>query len=92
MPSPYGPRRRPKVVRYRTFGIKCSMSRTGDCYDNGVAERCFWSLKQEWIKHEKFADLEAARLSVFKYIETFLQFHAAASSARLSNSQRVETE
>ncbi len=55
----------------RTLGIECSMSRTGDCYDNAVAERFFWSLKHEWTKHEEFADLEAARLSVFKYIETF---------------------
>lgn len=55
----------------RLLGIECSMSRTGDCYDNAVAERFFWSLKHEWTKHETFADLEAARLSVFKYIETF---------------------
>jgi putative transposase len=55
----------------RTLGIECSMSRTGDCYDNAVAERFFWSLKHEWTKHDSFADLEAARLSVFKYIETF---------------------
>lgn len=55
----------------RTLGIECSMSRTGECYDNAVAERFFWSLKHEWTKHEQFADLEAARLSVFKYVETF---------------------
>ncbi len=55
----------------RALGIECSMSRRGDCYDNAVAERFFWSLKHEWTKHETFADLEAARLSVFKYVETF---------------------
>jgi putative transposase len=55
----------------RALGIECSMSRTGDCYDNAVAERFFWSLKHEWTKHETFADLQAARLSVFKYVETF---------------------
>jgi len=55
----------------RTLDIECSMSRTGDCYDNAVAERFFWSLKHEWTKHEQFADLNEARLSVFKYIETF---------------------
>jgi putative transposase len=55
----------------KTFGIECSMSRTGNCYDNAVAERFFWSLKHEWTKHETFRDLEAARLSVFKYVETF---------------------
>jgi putative transposase len=55
----------------RTLGIACSMSRTGNCYDNAVMERFFWSLKHEWTNHESYADLNAARLSVFKYIETF---------------------
>ena len=55
----------------RTLGIDCSMSRTGDCYDNAVMERFFWSLKHEWTNHETFGNLADARLSVFKYIETF---------------------
>lgn len=54
-----------------TMGITCSMSRTGCCYDNAVAERFFWSLKHEWTKFESFADITEARWSVFKYIETF---------------------
>ena len=55
----------------KALGIECSMSRTGNCYDNAVAERFFWSLKHEWTNHEQFHDLQDARLSVFKYIETF---------------------
>lgn len=55
----------------RTLGIACSMSRTGSCYDNAAMERFFWSLKHEWTNHEAFHDLADARLSVFKYIETF---------------------
>jgi len=55
----------------RTLGITCSLSRTGCCDDNAVMERFFWSLKHEWTKHEEYADLEEARLSVFRYIETF---------------------
>jgi putative transposase len=55
----------------KTLGITCSMSRTGCCYDNAVMERFFWSLKHEWTKHDTYADLEDARLSVFRYIETF---------------------
>lgn len=53
------------------LGIECSMSRTGCCYDNAVVERFFWSLKHEWTKHHNYVDLEQARQSVFKYIETF---------------------
>ena len=55
----------------QALGITCSMSRTGCCYDNAVMERFFWSLKYEWTHHQAYADLEAARFSVFKYIETF---------------------
>ena len=55
----------------RTLNIHCSMSRTGCCYDNAVMERFFWSLKHEWTKHRRYEDLEQARMSVFKYIETF---------------------
>lgn len=54
-----------------TLGIEASMSRTGCCYDNAVAERFFWSLKHEWTAWREFATLEDARLSVFRYIETF---------------------
>lgn len=54
----------------QTLGITCSMSRRGDCYDNAAMARFFWSLKHEWTNHDNFSDLQAARLSVFKYIET----------------------
>ena len=55
----------------KTTNITCSMSRTGCCYDNAVVERFFWSLKHEWTKFEQFEDLDQARISIFKYIETF---------------------
>jgi len=55
----------------RTLGIECSMSARGDCYDNAVMERFFWSLKHEWTNWRAYADLDDARLSVFRYIETF---------------------
>ena len=53
------------------MGVECSMSRTGCCYDNAVAERFFWSLKHEWTKHETFRYIEEARWSVFQYIDAF---------------------
>ncbi len=42
----------------RTLGIQGSMSRRGECYDNAVAERFFWSLKHEWVKHHEYESLE----------------------------------
>ena len=55
----------------RAMGITCSMSRRGNCYDNAAMERFFWSLKHEWTNRERFANLQDAKSSVFKYIETF---------------------
>jgi len=55
----------------KRLGITVSMSHVGYCYDNAVMERFFWSLKHEWTNHYEYADLDEARFSVFKYIETF---------------------
>jgi len=55
----------------QTLGIVCSMSRTGNCYDNAVMERFFWSLKHEWTNHDVYTNLPAARSGVFQYIDMF---------------------
>jgi len=47
------------------------MSRTGECYDNAVAERFFASLKCEWTNRHRYASLEDLRTSLFRYIEIF---------------------
>ena len=52
-------------------GMELSMSGKGDCWDNAVMES-FWStLKTELVHHEHYATREAARLSIFEYIEVF---------------------
>ncbi len=65
-----GKRHRPEQI-IKKLRDADAMSRTGNCWDNAVMERFFWPLKHEWTQHGSFDDLEAARLSVFKYIETF---------------------
>jgi putative transposase len=52
-------------------GIIASMSRTGDCWDNAVAESFFGTLKAELIEHENYASRAAAVASIADYIETF---------------------
>jgi len=32
---------------------------------------CFWSLKNEWTKFESYENLDDAKKSAFKYIQTF---------------------
>lgn len=50
---------------------KSSMSRTGNCWDNAVAESFFHSFKVEAIHGERFDTTEELRSEVFEYIEDF---------------------
>ena len=51
--------------------MKCSMSRTGNCWDNALMERFFSSLKSEWLRDRIFPTHETAASAIFEYIETF---------------------
>ena len=61
-------------------GIRCSMSRKGNCWDNAVVESFFNSLKQEWLHHRRFATRNEARQSIFEYIEGFYNRHRLHST------------
>ena len=52
-------------------GLKCSMSKRGDCYDNACAESFFHSLKVELTHGVRYPTREHARREVFEYIETY---------------------
>jgi transposase InsO family protein len=55
--------------RLDAYGITCSMSRTGNCYDNAVMEAFFSRLKIELA--DRFETLEHARRELFTYLEGF---------------------
>ena len=55
----------------RRHGIRQSMSRKGDCWDNACAETFFASLKTELIGDRIFVTREQARREIFEYIEVF---------------------
>ena len=50
-------------------GITCSMSRTGDCYDNAVMEAFFSTVKTELS--DRFESCGEAKMQLFDYIEVF---------------------
>lgn len=52
-------------------GLRCSMSRKGDCFDNAVAESFFGTLKTELTDEEDYGTRYQARQSIFEYIEIF---------------------
>jgi putative transposase len=53
------------------FGIACSMSRTGNCWDNAPMESFFAALKTEWVYHYGYRSRQEADQSLFWYIESF---------------------
>lgn len=52
----------------RQYGMVCSMSRKGNCWDNTPTERFFSSLKREWLTGNVFLTREAAVADVRAYI------------------------
>ena len=52
-------------------GLRCSMSKKGDCYDNAAMESWHHSLKVEAIHGERFTTREQAKAHVFEYIEVY---------------------
>ena len=52
-------------------GIDCSMSSTGNCYDNAVVESFFGILKRERVIRLRYRNREQARADLFEYIEVF---------------------
>ena len=52
-------------------GIRCRMSRKGECLDNAVAERFFGSVKGERTARRSYATRQEARDDVINYIEMF---------------------
>ena len=55
----------------KTKGIRPSMSRRGNCYDNAYVESWFGSLKKEWIYRKIYSTREELKALVFEYIEVW---------------------
>ena len=53
------------------YGLICSMSRRGECYDNAVMESFFHSMKVEDIHQRDFRTRAEAQTALFDYIEIF---------------------
>ena len=58
-------------TRLQEAGIRCSMSRRGNCWDNAPTESFFASLKRELIHRTRFTTRQEARTAVFEWIEVW---------------------
>jgi putative transposase len=52
-------------------GMKASMSRTGNCYDNAPMESFFHTLKVELVHQRRWATKDEARRDLFAYVEGY---------------------
>jgi putative transposase len=55
----------------RDLGVTCSMSRSGNVWDNSVIECFFSTLKTERVARRSYATRDAARADILDYIERF---------------------
>jgi putative transposase len=57
--------------RLAQFGIRASMSRKANCWDNAPTESLFATIKKELVHQTTYATRDAARQSLFEYLEVF---------------------
>jgi transposase InsO family protein len=62
------------------FGVRLSVGRTGQCWDNALAESFFSTLKGELINGRTWATREGARTAIFDFIEGWYNLHRLHSS------------
>lgn len=55
----------------KSYGMICSMSAKGRCYDNAVAESFFHTLKVELVYDRSFDSREGAMSAIFKFMEVY---------------------
>lgn len=65
------------------FGLRASMSRKGNCYDNAPMESFWGSLKNELVHHQRYATRAEAEASIREYVEIF--YNRQRRHSRLGN-------
>lgn len=75
-----------------TYGIECSMSRKGNCWDNAAMESFFSRLKVELIYAECFKTVDEAKSEIFQYIEIFYNRQRRHSSLGYVSPDRFEQQ
>jgi putative transposase len=72
------------VAACARLGLRRSMSRTGSCLDNAVAESWFASLKVELVDRARYRTRAEARTAIFAWIAWYNQFRLHSTNGYLS--------
>jgi len=76
----------------KVHGIKGSMSRKGDCWDNAVVESFFGSLKQERVHWRHYQTRYEAQQDVLNYISMFYNSYRMHSYLGYRSPDQYENE
>ncbi|MFK0204082.1 IS3 family transposase [Streptomyces lavendulae] len=73
------------------FGIRLSVGRTGQCWDNALAESFFSTLKNELGDSQPWPSRAAAHTAIFEWIESWYNVHRLHSSLGYRSPAEYET-
>ncbi len=71
-------------------GVTASMSRSGNCLDNAMAESFFATLKAELVERRRWVTRAEARTAIFEWIEVFYNRQRAHSALAYQPPARFE--
>ena len=74
------------------YGLVCSMSRRGDCWDNAPIESFFGTLKTESLHRYRFKTRTEARQEIFQYIEAFYNRKRSHSALGYMSPEAFESQ
>lgn len=73
------------------LGIRLSRGRTGQCWDNALAESFFSTIKGELLNHTRWPSRAAAHHAIFEFIEGWYNLHRLHSSLGYRSPADYET-
>ncbi|MFD5892363.1 IS3 family transposase [Streptomyces sp. NPDC060334] len=73
------------------FGIRLSVGRTGQCWDNALAESFFSTLKNELGDSRPWSSRAAAHTAIFEWIESWYNLHRLHSTLGYRSPAEYET-
>ncbi len=79
-------------IQLQQYGMICSMSRKGNCWDNAVAESFFHTLKTECTHEKRYSTRAEARVDVIDYIEMFYNSYRLHSTLEYQSPNDFEKE
>jgi putative transposase len=73
------------------FGVRLSVSRTGQCWDNALAESFFATIKRELLGTSAWPNRAAAHTAIFDFIEGWYNLHRLHRSLGYRSPAEYET-